>query len=301
MVNSETGVMFFFNVGAVAGFCFIFSGVVRNVDPNQLTPNITASFLMSITGICIRILAKPAAFPSEKLVISAAVITYTVALFCDYYAEPALAVNLKLITTGCVGLWNALQMIRIKSSQTEVATNTEALVAKAALGCYSLGAMMGYSSFLAGLIINAPTEQLAPFITFTFLMSHCGNLVRTEFNLDARSLETNYIRAAVLTYCIALCCDFIHEHEAETIAAYTKLTAAGCVGLWNTAQTWRLNPEIYGCSSRSRSVVPQQHMNQSNRGRDLYRFFGYQEEKKSEEEGELELRADTQTYGTYNT
>ena len=76
-------------------------------------------------------------------------------------------------------------------------------------------------------------------------MSHIGNLVRSEFNHQAQMLERRYILAAVLSYCIALYYDFSSKNGTTNVAAYTKLTAAGFIGLWNTAQTWRLNPATY--------------------------------------------------------
>ncbi len=270
MSNVETAVMGFFNLGAAIGF----TGAVA---PEQLTANITAAFLMSICGNCTRILANPNAFPAEKILLSAAVLSYSVALCCDCNVYPILGTYLKLITTGCVGLWNAAQMIRLYAeieiflatrlqlSPPQSSFDSEIKMALAAFACYSLGGVIGFAATSLGLLIGTPPEKLGPYITLAFLMSHVGNLIRTEFNRSAQFFEKNFIRGTVLFYCIALYCDFAVEYEIpdQGIAAHAKLIAAGFVGLWNTVQTWRLNPTIYT------DLIPSNVLPQSLRALDV--------------------------------
>lgn len=295
MRTSETAVTTLFALGASAGLGSIIYGVVKANAPEKLNANVTCSFLMSISGNCTRILANSNAFIFEKTILSLAVFSYSLALGfdCDE-TQPTLGLCLKLITAGSVGAWNAAQIVRLHSairgfvdccsqmprlqlftrivdnSETQPlnvsdSINTETKVAITAFCCYSAGASIGYSAFSIGLLTNAPIEKLEPFITFAFIMSHWGNLIRTEFNLAASMFEKNYIRVAVISYCIALCCDFLNTNKSNMIGAYTKLTAAGFVGLWNTVQTWRLN-----------SVLLEVATNEEEQGLELQQQTNYQ-------------------------
>lgn len=245
--DSENNVFLFFMLGALTGFSSDVTGLIKHDISEQLTPHITAAFLMSICGNCNRILAKSEAFLSEKIILSTAVLSYSSALFCDLRAILVVAIYLKLITTGCVGLWNALQLIRLYINNSrfmedifQLSKAFETYAVLASFGCYSLGAILGYGTALLGIMNNLPCTSLSPFISFAFVMSHWGNLIRSEISKDAYFSEKMYIRIAVLVYSMALIFDFIDHPKTNNIAAYAKLTAAGCVGLWNAVQTWRL-------------------------------------------------------------
>ena len=254
MKISEKAVLSLFSAGGAIGLGSILSGLIKNNSAVELTPYITTAFLMSISGNCTRILANDRAGRFEKIIISAAVLSYATALSSDCDNSTALAIYLKLITTGCVGAWNAAQMVRLNAvcftdSCRKITSlqspfpieSTDDQVAIAAFSCYALGAALGYGAISIGLSVGSSLNKLAPFITFAFLMSHCGNMVRSEFNDLAPLREKCLIRAAVSCYFIALCCDFSGEPKTNPAAAYTKLAAAGLVGIWNADQTWRIN------------------------------------------------------------
>lgn len=248
MPRSETTTMAFFNSGAVVGFSAVVCGILKNKSADELTSNITAGFLMSISGNASRILTKDDAFLSEKIFIALAVASYSYALFLDFERDrPVLDVYSKLFTTGSVGAWNALQMVRLhKTKHTVVGHDIDHRVAALAFASYSAGAGLGYITFSMGMGRVFSCDILKPFITFTFLMSHYGNFIRTEVNPRAPFFEKNTIRFVILFYSMALFCDFLSTHEkVNLLGAYSKLVAAGFVGLWNTAQTWRLHPTVY--------------------------------------------------------
>jgi len=241
--NFEEVVITFFNMGALIGFLSILSGLGNNTPPGDLTQNITAAFLMSICGNCTRIINKKDAFRIEKFFKLAAVITYSSALFYDLNGQnETLGVLLKLATTGSEGAWNAAQIKRLYV-RNPVIMLEKPKVNTIAFVVYCLGSGLGYGSMLVGMVMPARVETLKPFIAFAFLMSHCANNIRNEFNADSGALELNYIRAAVIFYTIALACYF--SGKQVSLGVFTNLAAAGFVGLWNSAQTWRLNPDVY--------------------------------------------------------
>lgn len=245
---SEKITMSFFNFGALVGFSAIASGVGQHKSSNELTSNVTAAFLMSINGNGSRILGKADSFLSEKIFITLAVASYSYALFLDLErTHPILDVYSKLFTTGSVGAWNALQMIRLhKTKNAVVGHHIDTKIAALAFASYFAGAGVGYITFVMGVTELYSSEELKPFITFAFLMSHCGNFIRTESNPRAHFFEKNTIRLVVLFYSMALFCDFLNTNEqVKLLSAYSKLVAAGGVGLWNTAQTLRLHPTVY--------------------------------------------------------
>jgi len=124
---------------------------------------------------------------------------------------------------------------------------------KVVIGFFGMGAGLGFGSLIYAAIKNSSPEELTPLITNAFLLSVIANSIRTWANSKASSSEKIIVSLAVFAYLAALVCDFLEQRK---ISPLLKIATAGCVGLWNVAQTIRLNTPIPAEETRIINTTP---------------------------------------------